>query len=720
MRIVTCNPCSRRRVNIPSNQRQQGLDMTAIARALARWRILNDGSHSWRSIDKAWRAAARASQPALLCGMRMAASVCLALWVAFWLQLDNPYWAGASAAAVCQPTLGASFRKGWYRMIGTVLGASVIVVITGCFVESRAAYLVSLALWGAVCATVSTLLRNFASYGAALASTTAIIIGCDTLGVTGGPDGQTFILAVTRASEICIGIVCAGFALAVTDFGGARHRLAAQLAALLSDVQEGLARTLNTPAVQPERLQSIRRELVGRLVALDPIVDQTIGESSEIRYRSSVLAQAFEGLFDALIGWQAIANHLVRLPAKLANEQAGAVGRLLPRDLAGAARCNSATVPLSSGLDRVARQTVRGLISISTPVPSLRLLLDQTAVALAGISRSLAGVGLLVAGSRGPLSRSDRARHYVADWLPPLINGGRAFVTICAAEILWIVTAWPTGTTCIIWAAIAVVLFGPKSDLAYTNAVSYCAGAIIAAAFAAVVKFAVLPQCESFACLCAVLACYLIPVAAMGSLGRLRALFGVLPVNFVALVAPANVMVYDTAAFYNAALALIAGAAIAALAFLLLPPLSPANRTRRLLTLTLRDLRRVAAGDGSRRSRDWKRRIYARLIALPNSAVPLERAQLTAAVTAGAELIHLRRAAHILPIGPGLGPAFIAVAEGRCMFVAEALARVDRVLAAMPVQEGTVKHVVRARASILTLTEILGQHAIYFCAGTQQ
>jgi len=129
---------------------------------------------------------------------------------------------------------------------------------------------------------------------------------------------------------------------------------------------------------------------------------------------------------------------------------------------------------------------------------------------------------------------------------------------------------------------------------------------------------------------------------------------------------------------------------------------------------------RLAAGDGSRRSRDWKRRIYARLIALPNSAVPIERAQLTAAVTAGAELIHLRRAAHFLPIGPGLEPAFIAVAEGRCMFVAEALARVDRVLAAMPVQEGTVKHVVRARASILTLTEILGQHAIYFCAGTQQ
>jgi uncharacterized membrane protein YccC len=48
--------------------------------------------------------------------------VCLALYVAFWLELDNAYWAGTSTAVVCQPHLGASLRKGWYRIIGTVVG----------------------------------------------------------------------------------------------------------------------------------------------------------------------------------------------------------------------------------------------------------------------------------------------------------------------------------------------------------------------------------------------------------------------------------------------------------------------------------------------------------------------------------------------------------------------------------------------------------------------
>src|SRR5262245_52510860 len=48
------------------------------------------------------------------------------LYVAFWLQLDKPFWAGLSAAIVCQPHLGASLRKGWFLMIGTVVGATMI------------------------------------------------------------------------------------------------------------------------------------------------------------------------------------------------------------------------------------------------------------------------------------------------------------------------------------------------------------------------------------------------------------------------------------------------------------------------------------------------------------------------------------------------------------------------------------------------------------------
>jgi len=89
--------------------------------------------------------ALRAVGPALLFGLRLWASVCLALCAAFRLELDNTRWAGTTAAIICQPHLGASLRKGWFRMVGAVA----IVVMTACFPQDRAAFFVSLALWGA-------------------------------------------------------------------------------------------------------------------------------------------------------------------------------------------------------------------------------------------------------------------------------------------------------------------------------------------------------------------------------------------------------------------------------------------------------------------------------------------------------------------------------------------------------------------------------------------
>jgi len=129
-------------------------------------------------------------------------------------------------------------------MIGTVVGAVATVVLTACFVQDRAAFLVCLALWGGACALVATLLRNFAAYSAALAGYTAAIIASDQLGATGGLNGQAFMLAVARASEICIGIVCAGIVLAGTDFGAAPRRLAELFAALLAEIAGRFTDTL--------------------------------------------------------------------------------------------------------------------------------------------------------------------------------------------------------------------------------------------------------------------------------------------------------------------------------------------------------------------------------------------------------------------------------------------------------------------------------------------
>ena len=138
----------------------------------------------WLAVENAGWAVA----PRLVFGLRLWASVCLALYVAFWLELDHAFWAGTSAALVCQPHLGASLRKGWYRLIGTVVGAVWIVALAAIFPQDRVGFLVGLALWGGICACAATLLRNFASYAAALAGFTAAILASDTLGATGGTE----------------------------------------------------------------------------------------------------------------------------------------------------------------------------------------------------------------------------------------------------------------------------------------------------------------------------------------------------------------------------------------------------------------------------------------------------------------------------------------------------------------------------------------------------
>ena len=274
--------------------------------------------------------------PALLFGLRLWVAVCLSLYIAFWLELDNAFWAGTSAAIVCQPHLGASLRKGWYRMVGTIVGAVAIVVLTACFPQNRVAFLLSLALWGAACALVATLLRNFASYSAALAGITAAIIASDQLGAVGGLNGEAFRLAVARASEICIGIVCAGVVLAATDFGGAARRLSVQIASIAAEIMGRFTSTLALAGSEPPDTRAARRGLIGRVAVLDPVIDEALGESARLRYHSPVFQMTMDGLFAALAAWRTVATRLERLPHDQARAEAGAVLQLFPKALRSA------------------------------------------------------------------------------------------------------------------------------------------------------------------------------------------------------------------------------------------------------------------------------------------------------------------------------------------------------------------------------------------------
>ena len=338
--------------------------------------------------------------------------------------------------------------------------------------------------------------------------------------------------------------------------------------------------------------------------------------------------------------------------------------------------------------------------------PSLRLLLDQTAEALAGMSHALNGLALLADDPAQPVRRRGRFRLRVPDWLPALLNAGRAFVMIGAAALFWIITVWPSGALAVTWTAIGVILFGARADEAYTSTLGFMIGTGLVAIFAAIIAFAVLPNVETFCAFALAIGLVLVPAGIGMAQPWQTMMFTGMAVNFIPLLGPANPMSYDTTQYYNNALAICGGLGAAALSFRLIPPLSPAVRTSRLLALTLRDLRRLATGSIPRTPDGWEGRMYGRLAALPDEASLLQRRQMLAALCLGTEIIQLRRIGNRLNLGSDLDAALDAIARGDTAIATARLGRLDEELAA---RLGTAA--LRACGTILAITEMLERHA---------
>jgi uncharacterized membrane protein YccC len=654
----------------------------------------------------------RAYGPALLFGLRFWAAVCLALYAAFWLELDNPFWAGSTAAIVAQPTLGASLRKGWFRMVGTVIGAVAVVVLTALFVQSRVGFLLGLALWGTACAVMASVLRNFAAYSAALAGYTAAIIASDELGAVGGATGDVFILAITRACEIGLGIVSAGLVVTGTTVGGAPRRLAHQLAALSAEITERFAGTFSLSEAELPATRAVRRDLVRRVTALEPLIEDALGESSSVRYHGSRLSAARDGLFAALSAWQTTAAHLERLGSR-GHGEAEPIRRSLPDDVHPLTAEDEAS-DHSANLRRF-RQTcvasIRALIALPNRTPSRQLLADQAARGLTAIKRVLDGLMLLIE-PRQASRPAPPSWFSVPDYLPVVINALRVFLAIGVVELFWIVTAWPGGAGAITFVAIITILFSPMADMAYANTASIAVGIVLSVVCAMVVAFAILPAFSTFAGLSFAIGLVLVPVGTALALGWRPPLVLLLAATFPTLLAPTNEQIYNTVQFYNTALGVATGAGAALLSFYLVPPLPPAIKARRLLMLTLRDLRRLAAGVGSQTPRDWTRRVYGRLSQMPEQAEPVQRAQLMAALGVGTEIIRLCRLARRLGRDAELEAALACLADGDCASTTSHLARLDQELAALPL--ATPRALLRARSSVLVISEALERYADYF------
>ncbi|MBB5374056.1 FUSC family protein [Acidocella aromatica] len=127
-----------------------------------------------------------------------------ALYLAFWLGLDDPYWAMATAFIVAQPLTGAMRSKAVYRGIGTLVGGTMAVILVPNMVNAPLLLSLGLACWIGLCLYISLLDRSPRAYAFMLAGYTAGIIGFPSVMTP----GMVFQTAVTRVEEILLGITC--------------------------------------------------------------------------------------------------------------------------------------------------------------------------------------------------------------------------------------------------------------------------------------------------------------------------------------------------------------------------------------------------------------------------------------------------------------------------------------------------------------------------------
>ena len=75
------------------------------------------------------------------------ASGLLALLIAFAFNLDQPKWSLLTVFIVAQPQSGYVLAKGFFRIIGTVVGAAMALFLVSLFAQERVLLLGALACW---------------------------------------------------------------------------------------------------------------------------------------------------------------------------------------------------------------------------------------------------------------------------------------------------------------------------------------------------------------------------------------------------------------------------------------------------------------------------------------------------------------------------------------------------------------------------------------------
>ncbi len=514
--------------------------------------------------------------------LRTWATSVMALYIAFALQLESPYWAWLTVWIIAQPTPGMMVAKSLYLVLGTLVGAVLGILLISLFSQAPELFVLALAVLIGGCTVASNILTNFRAYGAVLTGITAGIVAANAIHA---PD-QVFYIAMARAAEILTGIACSMFITSIFAPHRSESKARQSLRVALQDAARRAA--FSWRGSNEERLQ-MGRKLIFDLIALNTMIEYAAVESGEFRRQANQARSLVAHIFGLISARRSLDAHLLRcgwpkyhaleifheVVIDFLNEmpqqiEDGKVDQLI-------SRIREVHVELELLAPEQEMSSSEDLISERFVIDRL----DELLWHLVGALEDWQNISL---GNwqKQPKLTLDFHRDLRSAW----INGLRAFLAVAVTGAFWIASAWDQGSFALVFVSVLLSMFSALPHPDRVGWTMFKAG-FVAVFLALICDYLILPMSSEFDFLALTLGCVLIPLGLVLSNPSTAAAASVFSLVFVNVVRPLNPMVYDLGKTLNLWVAIETGILFGTLAYVLIFPPDPLA-ARRYVTYRIR------------------------------------------------------------------------------------------------------------------------------------
>lgn len=584
--------------------------------------------------------------------LRTVSAGLIALLAAYALKLDHPQWAMMTVFIVAQPVAGMVLAKGFYRLLGTLVGGVAAIGITTVFGTNPWVLVTVLAVWIGICTFVSSLLRNPEAYGAALAGYTAMIIGLPAF----GQPHLVVDLAVARCAEIVLGIVCAGLTSRLILPKLASDAIVSRLKRCILDLASYAGGAFS--GSDPATLSTLHRKLITDAQTLGEMRAYARLEAPSFAPRAHPVRRTIGQLLSALSAARALHSHaapknaalipvrseLQSLVSELATKPGALDDTALWVARLDAISGNARQMPdasIDQGDDRV------GTITRLTIAADFAEALKQV---LRGLDALRAPATRLARGSRQPALVVHR------DYAGASRNALRAALATLLVAAFWLTTKWSEAAGTVILVAVVSSLFAARPDPVQV-AWGFFKGTLLALPFAFLVGQIALPALPGFGWFMLFVVPILVPTALAMANPRYVGVATAFAINFLAFLSPHQAMTYDPVPFFAGSASILVGILLAIGVFIVVLPADPWLAANRIVRAMREDLARLCLHERVPRRSAFESLAYDRinqLMPLVQNAGQKGDAVLgggVAAVTVGLEVLRLRDASqsHAIP-----------------------------------------------------------------------